>query len=149
MKSPLRVVLDTNVLISLYVFADSRFAPLRAMVESGRWQALSNVACLNEWRRVLAYPEFNLGDEEQAAAYLAYTEYVEHIEQGAVDAGPRFVLPRCSDRDDQKFLEVARDGCADCLITADRALLVLARRQKVIGRFDIITPETALNAAGM
>ena len=28
--SPKRVVLDTNVLVSLYVFADSRFAPLRA-----------------------------------------------------------------------------------------------------------------------
>ena len=30
-----RVVFDTNVLVSLYVFADSRFAPLRERIENG------------------------------------------------------------------------------------------------------------------
>jgi hypothetical protein len=34
-STPRRVVLDTNVLVSLYVFADSRLAPLRALIESG------------------------------------------------------------------------------------------------------------------
>ncbi len=41
-----RVVLDTNVLVALYVFADSRFAQLRARIESGEWQALTNDALL-------------------------------------------------------------------------------------------------------
>jgi hypothetical protein len=36
------VVFDTNVLVSLYVFADSRFAPLRARIESGEWLAITN-----------------------------------------------------------------------------------------------------------
>jgi hypothetical protein len=31
-----RVVFDTNVLVSLYVFADSRFAPLRS--EDRKWR---------------------------------------------------------------------------------------------------------------
>ncbi|MDP2132805.1 MAG: PIN domain-containing protein, partial [Sulfuritalea sp.] len=49
--APLRVVLDTNVLVSLYVFADSRFAPLRAQVDSGAWQAVTNESCFGEFRR--------------------------------------------------------------------------------------------------
>lgn len=138
-----RVVLDTNVLLSLYVFADSRFAPLRTLVEAGQWQPLSNAACLEEWRRVLAYPEFKLNEVAQTAAFAAY---LHRIEQVVTPAEERFPLPLCCDRDDQKFLEVARDGVADCLITADKALLVLARRQKMAGRFRIITPEAALLA---
>lgn len=144
--TPLRVVLDTNVLLSLYVFADSRFAPLRARVESGHWRALSNAACLGEWRRVLAYPEFALSEARQEAAYGAYEDRVEQVPPGAADA---IALPRCRDRDDQKFLEVARDGGASMLITADKALLVLARRQKMAGRFAIITPEAALAIANV
>jgi predicted nucleic acid-binding protein len=37
-----RVVLDTNVLLSLFVFADSRYAPLRERLESGEWLALTD-----------------------------------------------------------------------------------------------------------
>jgi hypothetical protein len=58
---------------------------------------------------------------------------------GAVTA-----LPRCADRDDQKFLELARDSGADWLVTADKALLKLARRDRLRGLFRILTPETAL-----
>ena len=38
-------------------------------------------------------------------------------------------LPRCSDPDDQKFLELARAAQADVLVTKDQALLDLARRK--------------------
>lgn len=136
-----RVVLDTNVLVSLYVFADSRFAPLRHEVETGRWLPLSNTVCLDEWRRVLAYPAFALAASARAAALSAYCEHVCMIEPAARE---RFPLPRCKDRDDQKFLELARDGCAECLITADKALLVLGRRQRMAGRFRILSPDSAL-----
>ena len=71
---PRRLVLDTNVLVSLYVFADSRFAPLRAQVDGGHWLALSSEACLGEWRRVLAYPIFALSESAQAQAYAAYAD---------------------------------------------------------------------------
>lgn len=141
------MVLDTNVLLSLYVFADSRFAPLRAQVEAGRWLALSNAACLDEYRRVLAYPNFSLTESAQTeafACYAAQAQMVDSSDAAALAASARFELPRCADRDDQKFLELARDGYADCLITADKALLVLARRQKMAGRFRIITPDVAL-----
>jgi predicted nucleic acid-binding protein len=38
-------------------------------------------------------------------------------------------LPVCSDKADQKFLELARDAGAEVLITKDKALLKLARRR--------------------
>jgi putative PIN family toxin of toxin-antitoxin system len=138
----LRVVFDTNVLVSLYVFADSRFAPLRARTESGEWTALTNEACFGEFRRVLGYPLFALTGERQQAALAAYEAHVTH--HAAPAQHEPVALPRCKDRDDQKFLELARDGGADWLVTADKALLRLARRDRLRGLFRILTPEAAL-----
>jgi uncharacterized protein len=139
---PLRVVLDTNVLVSLYVFADSRFASLRARIESGEWQAVTSEACFGEFRRVLGYPLFALTEAQQAGALAAYAASALH-HLAAVPATAA-ALPRCKDRDDQKFLELARDSAADWLITADKALLCLARRERLRGLFRILTPEAAL-----
>jgi putative PIN family toxin of toxin-antitoxin system len=138
----LRVVFDTNVLVSLYVFADSRFAPLRARMESGEWQVITNETCFDEFRRVLGYPLFALTDERQQAALAAYGARVTRF--SAVPGKAIAALPRCADRDDQKFLELARDATADWLVTADKALLRLARRERLRGLFRILTPEAAL-----
>ena len=136
------MVLDTNVLVSLYVFADSRFAPLRARIDGGEWQAITNDACFGEFRRVLAYPMFALSAERQEEVLAAYGA---RAEQPAVrQANVMISLPRCKDRDDQKFLELARDSNADWLVTADKALLHLARRDSLRGLFRILTPEAAL-----
>ena len=139
----LRIAFDTNVLLSLFVFADSRFAPLRAAVAAGRWTALTSAPCLAEYRRVLAYPLFALAEERQSAAYAAYLALVSLI-----DAVPQaaVALPRCQDRDDQKFLELARDGKADWLVTADKALLRLRRGRRLENLFRILTPDEALAA---
>ena len=69
MPEAVRVVLDTNVLLSLFVFADSRYAPLRARLEGGGLIALTDARCLGEFRRVLAYPMFSLDDDAQGAAF--------------------------------------------------------------------------------
>jgi putative PIN family toxin of toxin-antitoxin system len=137
-----RVVLDTNVLVSLYVFADSRFAPLRGRIESGAWQAVTNDACFGEFRRVLAYPMFALTEERQQGALAAYSAIVTQFAGPPADVSAS--LPRCTDRDDQKFLELARDSKADWLVTADKALLHLARRDRLRGLFRILTPDAAL-----
>ena len=111
-------------------------------MERGEWQAITNDACVNEFRRVLAYPLFALAEQRQQAALAAYDASVTR------QAGPPSTLvaslPRCKDRDDQKFLELARDSAADWLVTADKALLRLARRDRLRGLFRILTPEAAL-----
>jgi putative PIN family toxin of toxin-antitoxin system len=139
-----RVVLDTNVLLTLFVFADSRYAPLRERLERGKLTAFTDERCLAEYRRVLAYPMFSLNAAAQAAAYDAYARLIE-----VVSAAPEPIeLPECKDPDDQKFLEVARDGRAQWLITSDKALLKLARRRKLAHLFSIVTPARALEIGG-
>lgn len=141
MGTAVRVVLDTNVLLALFVFADSRYAPLRGRLESGAWLALTDPRCLHEFRRVLAYPMFSLDAAAQAAAYEAYARLATVVAATPTDP---VALPECEDPDDQKFLEVARDSGAKWLVTSDKALLKLARRRKLAHLFGIVTPERAL-----
>lgn len=131
---------DTNVLVALYVFADRGLAPLRARIESGDWLAITDEACFEEFRRVLTYPA--VAEAQQKDALAAYGASVGRVirSQRAVAA----TLPRCRDRDDQKFLELARDGCADWLVTADKALLRLRRSGGLRGLFRILSPVAAL-----
>ena len=135
------VVLDTNVLLSLFVFADSRYAAIRAALESGTWLALTDARCLHEFRRVLAYDMFHLDAAAQDAAYAAYLTLVQV--PPPVPAEP-VVLPICKDPDDQKFLELARDGGAQLLVSSDKALLKLARRRRLAHLFRILTPDQAM-----
>jgi uncharacterized protein len=141
-KSPaFRVVLDTNVLLSVFVFADSRYAAMRRALEDGAWLALTDARCLHEFRRVLAYDMFKLDAAAQAAAYAAYAALAR---TAASDPAGSVVLPLCKDPDDQKFLELARDGGAQILVTSDKALLKLARRRRLAHLFRILTPDRAM-----
>lgn len=146
LERPLRVVFDTNVLLSMFVFADSRFAPLRIEVDAGRWLAFTRADCLEEFRRVLDYAMFKLEPERQAAAYAAYAAVAQLATELLADASASAPtpLPKCKDRDDQKFLELARDVGADWLVSSDKALLKLNR--KLVGRYAILKPEQALKA---
>ncbi|WP_418230155.1 PIN domain-containing protein [Burkholderia mayonis] len=58
----------------------------------------------------------------------------------AADAPPPRGLPKCKDRDDQKFLELAYAARADWLVSKDRALLKLARRTERDFGFRIAQP---------
>jgi predicted nucleic acid-binding protein len=91
---------------------------------------------------VLGYPLFALTQAQQADALAAYAASALHHRQAVPTEAA--ALPRCKDRDDQKFLELARDSAAHWLVTADKALLRLARRERLRGLFRILTPEAAL-----
>ena len=115
MSSPKRLVLDTNVWIDWLVFDDPAIAPLKAAHQDGHVDIVVNDAVLGELNSVLAYPEFRL-DDAQKKNHLAE---VDRCSTRHVDHQPRraLILPRCSDPDDQKFLELVRDTQADWLIT--------------------------------
>jgi putative PIN family toxin of toxin-antitoxin system len=139
---PKRVVLDTNVLLDLFVFADARRQPMLTALEAGRWLALTNDRCLAEFRRVIARPGFAL-DAAARESILARYGRLAQVVASPPPAAP-VSLPRCQDAEDQKFLELARDGRAEWLITSDKALLRLARKQRLQGLFAIVTPEQAV-----
>ena len=134
----LPVVLDTNVVLSLWMFEDPSLVRLRAAIESGLLVPFSREDCLGELVRVLAYTQFAQPPERQAeiaAAHRARCTLIEAAES------PACVLPNCLDRDDQKFLELARDSGARALVTRDKLVLKLGRRPVIADRFAILTPE--------
>lgn len=123
MSKPL-LVLDTNVVLDLLHFDDRVSRPLRQALETGRVRCGVSEATLEEWRRVLAYPEFALDAVRQATLLARYQALSETTASDRVGAE----LPRCSDPDDQKFLELAAAAGAHVLVSKDHALLKLRRR---------------------
>lgn len=126
----LRLVLDTNVLLSLLMFRDPRFEALERLWQKGEILLLGDDAVYAELERVSTYPQFSA---RPAPDLKGYREAVEWIPGSG--GGRR--LPLCRDPDDQKFLELAARGGADSLVTEDRALL---RVKKKGVPFEIETP---------
>ena len=139
---PKRIVLDTNVCLDLFVFQDPRWAPLLAALESGAVEAVTRADCRDEYLAVLRYPHLPLDEASRAEAAERFDALLRVV---APDA-KHVRLPVCTDRDDQKFLEIARDAEAQVLITKDKALLKLARRTARDGLFKIMLPEAWLKA---
>jgi len=118
---PLRVVLDTNTVLSALLFKHGRVVWLRQRWCEGRIIPLISETTEQELVRVLNYPKFKLSPEQQGvllADYLDYCERVEVIE-------PLPAVPNCRDPKDMPFLWLARAGNADFLVTGDQDLLVL------------------------
>jgi putative PIN family toxin of toxin-antitoxin system len=131
------IVLDTNVCLDLFVFHDPRWAPLLAALESGAVQAVTRADCRDEYLAVLHYPHLPLDETTRLRAAERFDALIRVVAPNS----RAIQLPNCSDRDDQKFLELARDANADMLITKDKALLKLARKTAKAGMFKIIVPE--------
>lgn len=136
-------MLDTNVCLDLFVFNDPRWAALLAAMESGAVQAITREDCRMEYLVVLNYPHLPLDEASRAVAISRFDALITVVAPAV--SGVR--LPVCTDRDDQKFLELARDASADILITKDKALLKLARKTVKAGMFQIMVPEKWLPAS--
>ena len=128
---PLRVVFDTNVVISAIAFTGGHMAWLRAHWRERCTANLVSHATVAELKRVLDYSKLKLNPERQfelLGDYLSYCETVDVTE-------PCRVL--CRDAKDQAFLDLAQSGKADVLVTGDSDLLALAGDTD----FTIETPE--------
>jgi len=131
------IVIDTNVCLDLFVFRDPRWASLLAVLESGTVDAVTRADCRDEYLFVLHYPHLPLDESTRPDAAARFDKLIRVV---APDSRA-IRLPVCTDRDDQKFLEIARDAGADILVTKDKALLKLAKKTLREGLFRIMTPE--------
>jgi len=126
-SSPLRVVLDTNVVLSALVFGGGKAAALRQAWQSEQLLPLVSTATTHELIRVLSYPKFRLTADEQQellADYLPFTS-VTHVPM-------RMAAPaECRDPFDVPFLHLAAAGKAKALVSGDKDLLVLNGRFSV------------------
>jgi putative PIN family toxin of toxin-antitoxin system len=139
----MRLVIDTNVWLAMLAMQDPALAPLHDVLLAQRCRAISDGACEAEFARALSYPRgrHTLDQHAQDECLERYRALTRGPDAGS--AHPPMRLPDCRDPDDQKFLELARSGGADALLTRDRALLEIGRRKGRVP-FAILTPERFL-----
>ena len=124
------VVLDTNVALDLLVFDDPAVQPLRAALAGGQWRWWFLPAMRTELARVLGYPRI--------ASQLVARGLVPAQVLAAFDAVAHCSAPvpastvRCSDPDDQAFVDLAAAHGA-LLLSKDHAVLATRRRMAAFG----------------
>ncbi len=123
-----KVVIDTNVVLDLFVFDDPAVAPLRAALADGRVAWVASADMREELRRVLDYPHLarRLGAAGPHAALSAFDRHARCV-------APAGKAPfTCRDPDDQRFIDLAvAQGAA--LLSKDAHVLALARRLARVG----------------
>lgn len=131
-NSPIRLVLDTNVVIDWLVFDDPYMNPLRHGVRDGRITVLTHAPAISELQRVLAYRQLKLEPARQVEVFTAYQDQSTAFNMPADFSLKNLLLPgdfpRCRDRDDEHFLALAFHSGADALVSRDNAVFGLKRR---------------------
>jgi uncharacterized protein len=133
-----RVVLDTNVLVSGLLTPHGPPGRIVDMVLAGKVRLLVDDRIIDEYREVLMRPRFGF-DATDVAALVAFVEH----ESDWVAAPPfDFSL---ADPGDQPFAEVALAGAADFLVTGNPRHFPPSRLPRALR---IATPAAFLSAAG-
>ena len=119
------IVLDTNIVLDLFVFNDAASAPLKASLETGELNWLATQPMRDELARVLAYPQiiprlnfYRLTAEDVLAAFDQHARLVEVAAKASIT---------CSDADDQKFIDLAVAHQA-LLLSKDQHVLSMQKR---------------------
>ena len=128
----MKVVLDTNVMVSALLKRDSIPARILTAVWDGQLQLLSSAPLLEELLRVLNYPKIR---KRLLAASIEIDQFLELLPFFVIEVVPddgSAPMPR--DPADRMVLATLIAGSADWLVTGDEDLLVLA------DQFPILTP---------
>lgn len=138
-------VLDTNAVLDATVFTNPSMQPWVEAIAAGRLRWLATAAMRLELQRVLdgrlLGPRLAAQPEQRAAA-LAWFDLWAQLQAEPPPASLSASL-RCSDPDDQGFIELALHGRAQYLISQDRALLKLARKARALG-VQVLRPRDGL-----
>jgi predicted nucleic acid-binding protein len=128
------VVLDTNAVLDWLLFGDPGMAVLAEALTAGRVRWIATAAMRVEFDNVLRR---GLGDAWSADAGRIDDHWLRWCHQAEAPSTP---APwRCSDPDDQKFLDLAMAVGVRWLVTRDKALLRLRRAAAQRG-LSIVTP---------
>jgi len=128
--TPVTLVIDTNVVLDLFVYDDPATVPLREVLAEPQTRWFATPVMREELRRVLAYPQVvkrlaarSLSADTALAAFDARTQLT--------DIAPRAPYV-CKDTDDQPFIDLAVAHTAT-LLSKDKAVLCMARRLARLG----------------
>ena len=124
-KEIMRVVLDTNVLISALLFKGELSRMVR-LWQKGRIIPIISKETFDELRAVLEYPKFSLSRAEIKS--LIEHEILPFFEVVNVS---KHVRGACRDPGDDKFISCAISANAECIVTGDKDLSDLKKYQSV------------------
>lgn len=130
----MRVVIDTNVLVSGLLSPYGASAEIIRMMVAGSLDLLYDARIISEYREVLSRPKF-LFEKSKVDILM---EFIEHYGIPVAAMPLSLHLP---DPDDKPFFEVAISGKAECLITGNVAHYPLRPGRKT----RIFTPRRFLN----
>jgi len=119
------IVLDTNIVLDLFVFDDPAAQPLKDALQTQQLQWIATPAMREELARVLAYKQIvpRLAYYQRSAAeVLATFDRLARL----VDVAPK-AHPTCKDPDDQKFIDLAVAHKTP-LLSKDHAVLCMKKR---------------------
>jgi putative PIN family toxin of toxin-antitoxin system len=116
------VVLDTNILLDIFVFNDERAADLKQAMMDGSIPVIASQETLLEFADVISRPLFKL-EEVTQASILTQWQSIAHLQDDSNLAAAPW---KCQDPDDQIFLDLAYQLKPAILISKDNAVLHLA-----------------------
>ena len=124
------IVIDTNIVLDLFVFNDVASQPLRAQLEAGARTWIATEAMRVELVRVLGYPKivprlafYGMNAGDVIAAFDRLTRIVLAAEKAGMT---------CKDPDDQIFIDLAVAHRAR-LLSKDGAVQALRKRLAALG----------------
>ena len=128
---PPRIVLDTNAVLDWLYFRDPRCAGLAEAVTAGDVRWFANASMRGEIEHVMTRGSLGHRWPDGAASVRDGWQRWATTLDADTPASPAAL--RCTDVDDQKFIDLALDVRAVALLSADRAVLRLARRATAWG----------------
>ncbi len=129
-QAPVRRVLDTNIVLDLWVFDEPKAAALRTSVETGASGWIATAAMREELARVLAYPQIV---KRLTARALPADTVLAHFDRHAQLQPDAPKAPYvCKDADDQKFIDLAVQHTA-ALHSKDAQVLCMKKRLERCG----------------
>jgi predicted nucleic acid-binding protein len=129
-QAPVRRVLDTNIVLDLWVFAEPKAAGLRTSVETGTSGWIATAAMREELARVLAYPQ--IVKRLTARALPADTVLAQFDRHAQLQPEAPKAPYACKDADDQKFIDLAVAHTA-ALHSKDAQVLCMKKRLERCG----------------
>jgi putative PIN family toxin of toxin-antitoxin system len=123
-----RVILDTNVLVSGLMFPKSVPGSAVAAWREGRFDLVMPLAQLGEVGRVLAYPKIRKilqWDDEAIGRFLKQLYLRADVVEPAIED------VEVRDRSDLHVLQALAAGAAELLVTGDEDLLALRERYAI------------------
>lgn len=136
-QPPPLVVLDTNVVMDWLVFQDPSCVAWAQRFDTSSACWLASAAMREELAHVLGRGVARTWEPSLTDVWAAWDRYAVTVH--ALPATGPAARIRCTDGDDQKFLDLALAHGARWLVSRDKALLKLNRRVRPLG-LHVLTP---------